>query len=340
MKNTIFWNSLKALLVLCFICNFTYTAIAQNYYPAVIGNEWVLDGTNNMQRITYSLEQPEDMADQNLTLLKIETKNSNTDSVFDTDKYFMTVDEEALKLHKTELEFEIFEQKTTVSANFPTPVSFFPLVLEEGDEWQIPSEITVNLFGTDIALESTSDFEVVDFEDVVTPSGTFRNCAKVKLTISIISAFLNVDPTTSYQWLAPDIGPVKYEDNDGKIFEIVSFKKFDKPVVMAENGPVWQLPSLTFQVSGSRLGNILNAKILENVEDYVSEVHNLGIVRVTGNIVRPGDGTGFATNLEKKQDLWVAGNFDNAPIIGTITLFAENNIDRTLVTITVTINVR
>ena len=326
--------------MLCFICNFMYTAIAQNYYPAVIGNEWVLDGTNNVRRITYSLEQPTDIADQNLILLKTETKNTNTDKIVDTDKYFLSVDEEALKLHKTELEFEIFNQETTVSANFPTPVSFFPIVLEQGDEWQIPSEITVNLLGTDITLESSSDFEVVDFEDVVTPSGTFRNCAKVKLTISIMSTFLDVDPTTSYQWLAPDIGPVKYEGSDGKIFEIVSFKRFDKPVVMAKNRPVWQLPSLAFQVSGSRLGSILNAKILENVEDYVSEVHNLGIASVTGDIVRPGDGTGFATNLEKKQDLWVAGKYENAPITGTVTLFAENNIDRTLVTITVTINVR
>ncbi len=340
MKNTIFWTSLKALLVLCFTCSFTYTAMAQNYYPAVIGNEWVLDGTNNVQRITYSLEQPEDIADQDLILLKTETQNTSTDKIVDTDKYFVTVDDEALKLHKTDLEFDFLNQKTAVSANFPTPVTFFPIVLEPGDEWQIPAEITVNLSGTDITIDSTSDFEVVDFEDVVTLSGTFRNCAKVKLTVSIMSTFLNVDPTTSYQWLAPDIGPVKYEGSDGKEFELVSLKKFDKPVINAQNRPVWQLPSLEFQVTGSRLGGILNAKILANVEDYASEVHNLGIENVSGEIVKPGDGTGFSTNAQKKHDLWVAGSFENAPIVGTITLFAENNIGKSTVTITVTINVR
>ena len=65
---------------------------------------------------------------------------------------------------------------------------------------------------------------------------------------------------------------------------------------------------------------------------------NLGIASVSGNIVPPGDGTGFATNFESKQDLWVAGIFENAPITGTITLFAENSKGRTEQTITVRIN--
>lgn len=340
MKTTAYWNLLKAFFVLCFICSFMYTANAQNYYPAVIGNEWVLDNADNAQRLTYSLEQPEDMVDQDLVLLKIETKNRNTGKIVDTDKYFVTVDEEALKLHKTELELEIGTTKTSVTADFSTPATFFPAVLEQGDIWQILAETKVNLLDTDFPVDSTSDFEVVDFEDVVTPSGTFRNCAKVKLTISLTLTNTNLPSTTSYQWLAPDIGPVKYENSSGDTFELVSLKRFDKPVIDAQNRPVWQLPSVEFVVSGTRLGDILNAKILTNVEDYASEVHNLGIESVSGDIVRPGDGTGFATNAQKKQDLWVAGRFENAPIIGTITLFAENNIGKSTVTITVTITVR
>ena len=124
------------------------------------------------------------------------------------------------------------------------------------------------------------------------------------------------------------------------VFEITNFKMFGPPVKQAQNRPVWQLLPRVFQVPGSRLGGILNAKILENVEDFASEVGNLGIESVTGNIVPPGDGTGFATNSEGKQDLWVAGIFENAPIIGTITLFAENDKGKTIVTIEVTINIR
>ena len=133
------------------------------------------------------------------------------------------------------------------------------------------------------------------------------------------------------------MGPIKFENSDGLVYEIKNFKLSGPPVREAQGPPVWQLPSLEFQVTGSRVGGILNAKILENVEDYASEVHNLGIVAVTGGIVPPGDGTGFATNSERKQDLWVAGIFGNAPIIGTITLFAENDKGRTAVTIKVTI---
>lgn len=328
---TIFRNLLKLLLVLGFVCNFAAIALAQNYYPATIGNEWVLESTDGKQRQIYTLEEPKDIADKEFTLLKIETKNLNNNKVVDTDKYFLTTDDEGIKLHKTFLEQAPYG---TVTADFPTPVIFFPKVLTLGNKWQIVADTEI----LTIPVKSTTNLEVVEFEDVVTPAGTFQNCAKIALKLSITSELINVAPTTSYQWLAPDIGPIKYETTAGVVFEVIRFKKLP-PVINAQNPPVWQLPSLEFQVTGSRLGGILNAKILENVEDYVSEVGNLGIESVTGSIVPPGDGTGFATNLGKKQDLWVAGNFENAPIIGTITLFAENNKGRDTVTINVIINV-
>ena len=170
--------------------------------------------------------------------------------------------------------------------------------------------------------------------------GTFQDCVKIQLKLSVVAAggAINlVEPTTSYQWLAPGVGPVKFQNNDGDVYEIVSFKRSPPPVIEAQNLPVWSLPSNAFTVTGTRLGGILNARILENVENFVSEAGNLGIVSVTGNIVPPGDGTGFATNSQGKQDLWVAGRFENAPIIGTITLFAENSKGRTPITIRVTI---
>ena len=151
------------------------------------------------------------------------------------------------------------------------------------------------------------------------------------------SPFFTLEPTTSYQWLAPNIGPVKYETGSGDIFEIVSFKRSLFP--MAQNPPVWNLPSSTFQATGSRLGGILNAKILTNVEDYVTEVANLGIISVSGEILPSGDGTGFAKNAQGKHDLWVAGRFGNAPITGSIALFAENSKGRINKIITVTLNV-
>ena len=336
MKTTAFWHWLMPIFVLGLVFSFAFTATAQNYYPAHIGNEWVLESTNGKERRTYTLEKPEDAADEEFILLKIETEQIDTGDIVDTDKYFLTVDDEAIKLQKTVLEQTVGVTVATVTADFPTPATFFPVVLVQGDKWKI--EVDTTILG--IPIKSTTDLEIVGFENVVTPAGTFQNCAKIALKVEIDSEVLDVDLTTSYQWLAPDLGPIKYETSEGMVFEITNFKMFGPPVKQAQNPPVWQLPSRVFQVPGSRLGGILNAKILENVEDFASEVGNLGIESVTGDIVLPGEGTGFATNSEGKQDLWVAGIFENAPIIGTITLFAENDKGKTRVTIEVTINIR
>lgn len=334
MKKPILIQTLRLLFVSIVISSISMTASAQNYYPAEIGNEWILDSTDGKERQTYTLEVPEDDVDKDLILLKIVTENLNNNKVIDTDKYFLTNELDGIKLHKT-----ILEQKPygTAIANFPTPVIFFPKELKLNDTWDIMAD-TVLL---ELPIKSTTNLEVVDFEDIVTSVGTFQNCAKIelKLDVDFLDVAINVDlSTTSYQWLAPGVGPVKFQNNDGDVYEIVSFKRSPPPVIAAQNPPVWSLPSNAFTVTGTRLGGILNARILENVEDYVTEVGNLGIVSVTGNIVPPGDGTGFATNSQGKQDLWVAGRFENAPITGTITLFAENSKGRRPITITVTIN--
>lgn len=335
MKNSVLIQSLTSLIVFLLFFAFALTTTAQNYYPAEIGNEWVLDSTDGKERQTYTLEVPEDDADKELILLKIETKDLIKDEVLDTDKYFLTDSPEGIKLHKT-----ILEQKPygTANANFPTPVTFFPKKLEVDDKWVIVAE--TELLG--LPIISTTNLKVVAIESVETSIGTFQNCAKIelKLDVDFLDDAINVDlSTASYQWLAPGVGPVKYQNNDGDVYEIVSFKRSPPPVIPVQNSPVWMLPNNNITITGTRLGGILTAKILENVEDYVTEAGNLGIVSVSGNIASPGDGTGFATNSQRKQDLWVAGRFENAPITGIITLFAENSKGRTLETIYVTINV-
>lgn len=337
MKTTAFRKILKSFLILVIVCNFSLSASAQNYYPAEIGNEWVLERTDGKERQTYSLERPEDPTDQDLILLKIETENIEKGKIVDTDKYYLTTDEEGIKLHKTILQQYVITVLATATANFPTPTTFFPNVLVLGDKWDIVADANIDLGLVQIDLKSTTKLTIVDFEDVLTPVGTFQNCAKIELVTEAKGA-VNIDPTTSYQWLAPNVGPIKFENNDGYVYEIISFKKAGPPIREADNPPMWQLPSQNFLATGSRLGAILSAKILENVEDYVTEVDNLGIETVTGNIVPVGDGTGFATNSQSKQDLWVAGIYKNTPIIGTITLFAENSKGRTTVTIEVTID--
>ena len=217
MKKTAFLFWLRSVLVMSFAYSFLFTAAAQNYYPADIGNTWVLDSVDGVERSTYTLEGSETADGEERILLKIRTEELSTGES-ETDQYFLTVDSDAIKLHRIILEDAV----ATLAAEFPTPVIFFPLQLELGDKWQIPADAEVMLVGgLTIVGKSTTNLEVVGFEDVVTPAGTFENCAKVRLELTLTTPFLNLDSTT-YQWFAPDIGPVQYENSDGLIFGLVS----------------------------------------------------------------------------------------------------------------------
>ena len=75
-----------------------------------------------------------------------------------------------------------------------------------------------------IAGKSVTDLEVIGFEDVVTPAGTFQNCAKVRVRFGLLTGgFLDLEiESITYQWFAPDVGPVQYENSDGLIFSLIS----------------------------------------------------------------------------------------------------------------------
>ena len=218
MKTKIFLRWLKAVLVLGFVCSLAFTATAQNYYPAEVGNIWVLERSDAEERRTYSLEGPETIDGTEVITLKIETEKLTTGDL-DTDKYFLTVGTEDIKLHGTVLEEG---DLGIVTADFPTPATFFPLNLTLGDKWQIVADAKVKLGILPINGKSTTNLEVVGFEDLVTPAGTFHNCAKVELALQFSAGgFINLESTT-YQWLAPDVGPVQYQNSDSLLFKLVS----------------------------------------------------------------------------------------------------------------------
>lgn len=225
MKKTLFLRWLKPVLVLSFAYFFAFAATAQNYYPADIGNMWVLESEDGEERSTYTLEGSETADGEERILLKIKTEEISTGEA-ETDHYFLTVDSDAIMLHRIILEDKV----ATLTANFPTPVTFFPLQLELSDTWQIVADAEAKLrIGDPIATESTTDFEVVGFEDVDTPAGTFQNCAKVQLDLQLmVGGFLDLGSTT-YQWFAPNIGPVQYENSDGLIFKLTSFNLLTEP---------------------------------------------------------------------------------------------------------------
>lgn len=221
MKKTAFLSSLRSVLIVSLASSFLFTAAAQNYYPADIGNTWVFDSVDGEEQTTYTLEGPETLDGEERILLKIRTEELSTGEV-DTDRYFLSVGDEAIELHRTV--FELVEPPAMVTADFPTPVTFFPLQLELSDTWEIAAdaEVKLEILPRAILGESITDFEVVGFEDVVTPVGTFENCAKVQLNVHFTAGgFLNLDSST-HQWFAPDIGPVQFENSDKLIFGLVS----------------------------------------------------------------------------------------------------------------------
>ena len=225
MKKIPFLRSLGPVLVLGFAYFFAFAAMAQNYYPADIGNMWVLESSDGIERSTYTLEGSETDDGEARILLKIKTEEISTGAA-ETDHYFLTVDRDTIQLHRIILEDEV----ATLTANFPTPVTFFPLQLEMGDKWQIVADAEAKLaVGLTIDGKSTTDLEVIEFEDVVTPAGTFQNCAKVRLDLQLTAGgFFNLGSTT-YQWFAPDIGPVQYENSDGLIFGLISSNLLTEP---------------------------------------------------------------------------------------------------------------
>lgn len=228
MKKTLFLRWLKPVLVLSFAYFFAFAATAQNYYPADIGNMWVLESSDGIERSTYTLEGSETADGEERILLKIKTEEISTGEA-ETDQYFLTVDSDTIQLHSIILEDAV----AILTADFPTPATFFPLQLELGDKWQIVADAEAKLVvGLTIPGKSTTDLEVVGFEDVVTPAGTFQDCAKVQLDLRLTAAggFLDLDiDQTTYQWLAPGVGPVQYENSDGLIFSLITFNLLTEP---------------------------------------------------------------------------------------------------------------
>ena len=63
---------------------------------------------------------------------------------------------------------------------------------------------------------------MVAFEEVVTPAGTFENCAKLQISYKITTAIVTLRPV-EHLWLAPDVGPVRFQNQDELDFDLVSY---------------------------------------------------------------------------------------------------------------------
>ena len=212
--------------------------IVPNYYPTEIGNTWVSQSTDGTEQRTYTLEGPTNINGEELITLKISTETLGTNEV-DIDNYFVSVRDGGLILHQSVTDEGAFG---IAEATFDPPVTFFPALLPVGHTWEIVTETELEIAGP---VTSTSTIEVVASEDVETPAGTFKDCVKLEIRGKSVSALV-VIRTTSYQWLAPDVGPVKYQNDQGIVYELQSYNLVEAPTTEeTPPTPVVEVPVAT-----------------------------------------------------------------------------------------------
>ena len=234
MKNIRPVSWLTPLLVLSLVCSFALTATAQNYFPSVVGNTWVLLSTDGAERRIYSFEDPETADSGEFILLNIAKETVGTGTVA-FDKSWVTVDGDGtIMLHQVAFDRGAFG---IAEATYDSPVINFPAALPLGHTWEIVTETVLKLVG---AATTTSILEVVAIEDVETPIGVFKDCVKIETQREAVTALQRLREN-EILWLAPDVGPVKFQDTNEIVFELESYDLIAAPSV--EEAPAEEMPA-------------------------------------------------------------------------------------------------
>lgn len=261
------------VLLTVLLCVFVNVTNAQNYYPADIGNIWILESEDGAERITYAIGTTNELfnGEQGRTL-RITTATLGTTTA-NTSTFFIQVDEDGIKIHRIVTAFgDVFG---TASLDFSPPTVFFPAELGLTETWEIRGETEVDLIGN-VTVSSVN--EVVAIEDVETSARTFKNCVKIRMHTRTIAA-LGVSRSTSYQWLAPNIGPVKFETDQDIVFELVKSNLLPTTLLYDVNADgVVNILDLTFV--GSRFGSTdaeadVNGDGTVNILDLILVARNL-----------------------------------------------------------------
>ena len=201
-------------LVFLFFCLSVVTAESVEYYPTDLGNIWVLETEDGTERVTYTIEGSEERIDgEEIALIKRTAETVGTDETTG-ETLFVHFDDDGVKLHK--IVAELGSVFGTATAILSPPVLFLPASLALGDSWVFTLETEVILTGP---VSVTYTYEVVAVEDVVTPAGTFEKCLKIQVDTRTVST--SISRSTSYQWLAPDIGIVKDETSQETVFNLI-----------------------------------------------------------------------------------------------------------------------
>ena len=246
MKPTKFVSWFKPFFVLSIICGFALTATAQNYFPSTIGNKWDLLSTDGAERRTYTFEGPETVDGEEFIILNVAKETVGTDAIV-FDKSWVTVAEDGeIILHQVAFDRGAFG---VAEATWDPPVTNFPVALPLGHTWEIVTETVLLLVG---AATTTSTLEVVAIEDVETPIGVFKDCVKIETNREAVTALQRLHEN-EILWLAPDVGPVKFQDTNEIVFELESYNLVEPT---AEETPPTEPAEITPDVNGDNIVDI------------------------------------------------------------------------------------
>lgn len=205
------------LMLLLFHASTVLTAETLEYYPTDVGNIWVLENEDGTEQVTYTIEATKERFNGTDTFVLKRTAETLGADESTGEVYFVHLDQTGIKLHK--IVAELGSVFGTATAVFSPPALFLPASLEIGDSWEIGLETEVILTGPVLV---SNVYEVAVVEDVITPAGIFENCLKIQLDARTTSR-LGVSRSTSYQWLAPNVGIVRVETDQEIVFNLVSF---------------------------------------------------------------------------------------------------------------------
>lgn len=205
-----------SLVLLLLYASTVLTAETAEYYPTDMGNIWVLETEDKTERVTYTIEATEERFNDTDTFVLKRTAETLGADESTGEVYFVHLDQAGIQLHK--IVAELGSVFGTATADFSPPVLFLPTPLEFGDSWGITLETEVILTGRVLVSYA---YEVIVIENVITPAGIFENCLKIQLE-SRTTSRLGVNRSTSYQWLAPNVGIVRVETDQEIVFNLVS----------------------------------------------------------------------------------------------------------------------
>ena len=262
-----------SLVLLFLYASIIATAETVEYYPMDLGNIWVLETEDGTERITYTIEASEERIDsREIALFKRTAETVGADETTG-ETYFVHFDDDGVKLHKVVAELgSVFG---TATAILSPPVLFFPASLALGDSWEFMLETEVILTGP---VSVFSVYEVVAVEDVVTPAGTFEKCLKIQLDSRNVYT-LSASRSTSYQWLAPNVGIVKVETDQEIVFNLIRSNLVpDTSTYDVTGDGIVNILDLVFVAS--RLGDVntdadVNADGVVNILDLTLIAQNL-----------------------------------------------------------------